>query len=449
MPRSVRVQQESIEKVKLAVRRNGFHSQRALAEAVGFSLSTVNNFLTGKPVDYATSVEICQMLGLDCLEITKLNAEHSRLSNGQVEGATIRKHQDWGERIDVSNFHERREELETLKQWIVDDCYHLVAIIGIARIGKTALSVKLAEFVQDEFEFLIWRSLRNAPPLQALLADLISFLSEQQKTNLETIDNAIETLLKYLCASRCLIVLDSWESILDRGDCVKVGQEAGEEEYKHFLMWLEKSNHQSCLVLVSQKKPEGLNLSTGEGLLILEAQTKIKYEFVLTGSVDEVSRQKLEAIVAHLQTITGDSSLTLLRVEPGSIKLILEGSEAGFRQLENLFNQGRFVEVEGFSIKSTTTLEALEAPARLDQNYVVTEAKQYGLTKRETEIWLLRQLESCSYQEIASRLSISVDTVKRHLKKIYAKRSEALNATFQETEEPEQTADKILPVRPD
>ena len=67
MPRSVRVQQESIEKVKLAVRRNGFHSQRALAEAVGFSLSTVNNFLTGKPVDYATSVEICQMIGLDCL----------------------------------------------------------------------------------------------------------------------------------------------------------------------------------------------------------------------------------------------------------------------------------------------------------------------------------------------------------------------------------------------
>jgi RNA polymerase sigma factor (sigma-70 family) len=443
MPRSVRVQQESIEKVKLAVRRNGFHSQRALAEAVGFSLSTVNNFLTGKPVDYATSVEICQMIGLDCLEITKLNPVHSRLSDGQVEGATTRKHQDWGEIIDVSNFHKRREELETLKQWIVDDRYHLVAVIGIAGIGKTALSVKLAEFVQDEFEFLIWRSLRNAPPLQVLLEDLISFLSEQQETNLETIDNAIETLLKYLRTSRCLIVLDSWESILDRGDCVKSGREAGEEEYKHFLMCLEKSNYQSCLVLTSQKKPEGLNLSAGEGLLILEAQTNIKYEFVLTGSVDEVSRQKLEAIVAHLQTITGDSSLTLLRVEPGSIKLILEGSEAGFKQLENFFNQGRLLEIEGFSIKSITTLKD---PVRLDQNYVVTKAKQYGLTKRETEIWLLRQLENCSYQEIASRLSISVNTVKRHLKKIYAKRSEVFNATFQEAKELEQTANEILPV---
>jgi hypothetical protein len=77
------------------------------------------------------------------------------------------------------------------------------------------------------------------------------------------------------------------------------------------------------------------------GSIKLEAPSVIKYEFVLTGSVNEISKQKLEAIVTHLQNIIGDTSLTLIRVEPGSIKLILEGSGEGFRELERLFKQGQ------------------------------------------------------------------------------------------------------------
>ena len=47
-------------------------------------------------------------------------------------------------------------------------------------IGKTALSVRLGEQVQDEFEVLVWRSLRNAPPVEELLRDVIGVLSDQQ-----------------------------------------------------------------------------------------------------------------------------------------------------------------------------------------------------------------------------------------------------------------------------
>jgi len=42
---------------------------------------------------------------------------------------------------------------------------------------KTILSVKLARQIQDKFEYLIWRSLRNALPIQEVLADLIKVLS--------------------------------------------------------------------------------------------------------------------------------------------------------------------------------------------------------------------------------------------------------------------------------
>jgi DNA-binding Xre family transcriptional regulator len=59
------VRQDWIEAAKLAVRRNGFLNQRALAEEAGLAIATVSNFLTGKPVDRATFVELCQRLSLN------------------------------------------------------------------------------------------------------------------------------------------------------------------------------------------------------------------------------------------------------------------------------------------------------------------------------------------------------------------------------------------------
>ena len=61
--------------VKFALRRNGFPSQRALAEEIGFALATVSKFLTGKPVDFATFEEICRRLALDWREIANLKHE--------------------------------------------------------------------------------------------------------------------------------------------------------------------------------------------------------------------------------------------------------------------------------------------------------------------------------------------------------------------------------------
>jgi DNA-binding Xre family transcriptional regulator len=75
MPRSLRVQQDCIDRVRLALNRNGFPSQRSLAEDVGFALATVNKFLTGKAVDYTTFEELCRKLELDWREISTLDLE--------------------------------------------------------------------------------------------------------------------------------------------------------------------------------------------------------------------------------------------------------------------------------------------------------------------------------------------------------------------------------------
>lgn len=69
MARSLRVAPEYIERVKLALGRNGYPSHQSLATHMQLSLSTVKNFLTGKPVDYLDFVELSQKLGLDWREI--------------------------------------------------------------------------------------------------------------------------------------------------------------------------------------------------------------------------------------------------------------------------------------------------------------------------------------------------------------------------------------------
>lgn len=77
MSRSLRVRQDCIDTVKRAVRRSGFPSQRALSENIGISLATVSNFLTGKPVDRAIFLELCEKLSLNFSDIADLDSETS------------------------------------------------------------------------------------------------------------------------------------------------------------------------------------------------------------------------------------------------------------------------------------------------------------------------------------------------------------------------------------
>lgn len=174
--------------------------------------------------------------------------------------------QDWGDAIDVSIFYNRTAELATLEQWLVQERCRLVTLCGMGGIGKTALTAKLAQIVQAEFQYLIWRSLRNAPPLPNLLAELIQFLSQNQPTDLPTtLDEQISRLLECLRSSRCLLILDNLESILLSGDYAGCYQ-AGYEGYGQLLRCVAETPHSSCLVLTSREKPKSLAAKEGEKL---------------------------------------------------------------------------------------------------------------------------------------------------------------------------------------
>lgn len=164
-------------------------------------------------------------------------------------------HQDWGKAPDVWAFYGRNPELATLEKWIVQERCRLVTVVGMGGIGKTSLSVKLAQQIQGDFESVVWRSLRQAPPIQALLTDLIQSLSNRQVTRLSSdLDDTVSQLIDHLHRHRCLLVLDSVETILRRGELAGHYREE-HEGYREFLRRVGEAPHQSCLVLTGLEKP--------------------------------------------------------------------------------------------------------------------------------------------------------------------------------------------------
>jgi GTPase SAR1 family protein len=160
--------------------------------------------------------------------------------------------QDWSEAPDIFSFYGREKELAQLEKKIIQDKYRLITLLGMGGIGKTTLAVKFAQQNKQEFQYIIWRSLRHAPSLQEFLKDLLKFFNHNNLPT--TIHEEITLLIKYLRSSRCLLVFDNLEALLD------VNQLAGfyKEKYSNYSQLIRRvaeESHQSCLLLTSQDEP--------------------------------------------------------------------------------------------------------------------------------------------------------------------------------------------------
>ncbi len=172
-----------------------------------------------------------------------------------------------GAPTDIQPFCGRAAELAKLTAWLTIDRCKLVGILGIGGIGKTALAARLGdEGLDGNFDRVIWRSLREAPPLQQLMSELVQFLSEFTEIEVpSSSDRAIARLLYYIQQKRCLIVLDNLESIMESGDYAG-NYRQGYADYGQLFQSVGTTRHQSCLLFTSREPPPELAELAGEDL---------------------------------------------------------------------------------------------------------------------------------------------------------------------------------------
>jgi hypothetical protein len=158
----------------------------------------------------------------------------------------------------VPIFIGRTDELSQLEQWIVQDRKNLLGIFGLGGIGKTALAVRLVERVQNNFEHVIWTSLRNTHNSNDFAAELIQHLNNTQATNIiGNPDALISNLINCLKESRCLVIIDNCFPIF-YSNALAGSYKKNHALYGLLLRQISESRHQSCVLITSREKPRGL-----------------------------------------------------------------------------------------------------------------------------------------------------------------------------------------------
>src|SRR5256885_9255909 len=112
--------------------------------------------------------------------------------------------------------------------------------------------------VAEDFEVVIWRSLRDVPTCEALLDSCLQVLAPQALSDVSASpERRQDLLLECLRSRRGLLVYDSLESFLEEGED-SGRMRAGYQGFSRVLRRVAETEHQSCLLLTSREKPGDL-----------------------------------------------------------------------------------------------------------------------------------------------------------------------------------------------
>lgn len=150
----------------------------------------------------------------------------------------------------IINFYDRETELDTLSHWLLNQNIRLISVLGLSGIGKTALVKRFVDINLDEFEVIIWRSLKFPKSLELLIDDLLTICNQESK---ETIGDKLKQLFAILTEKKSLIILDDVQNLFIPG--VFAGQYQTEyQDYQSLFKMIADIEHQSSLILISQEQ---------------------------------------------------------------------------------------------------------------------------------------------------------------------------------------------------
>lgn len=275
MSRSLKINPEYIPKAELALKQKRYSNKSTFAELIPLARATVTKFFTGKPISHENFMTICEKLGLNWQEIALLEENFGK---GEID------RKDWGGVTEADFFCGRTEELAEIKRWIIGDKCRLITVFGMAGMGKTALAVELAQGIEGDFDYLIYRSLKQVSPLTELLGDWLEILTNSPRRELpDSIDIRLARLIDRMTYHRCLLLLDDGEEIL-QSDNLSGRYREEFQDYEKLLRRMGEAPHKSCLVLMSREKPKDIDF-------LEKRQNTVKSLFL--GGLDELSAREM------------------------------------------------------------------------------------------------------------------------------------------------------------
>ena len=253
---------------------------------------------------------------------------------------------DWGDAPAVGSFYGRAWELDLLSGWVVQERCRVVSVLGQGGIGKSALATQVMHRVAEDFEVVIWSSLRDVPSCEALLDNCLQVLAPQALSDASSsLESRQNLLLDCLRSRRVLLVYDNLESFLEEG--VESGRvRAGYEGFSRVLRRVAETEHQSCWLLTSREKPADLVTLEGNrapvrtlrlAQLDAEACQQLLAEKGVAGSVAEHLRL-IQAYAGNPLALKIVAQ-TIVDLFDGQIALFLEQGEVIFGGVRALLDE--------------------------------------------------------------------------------------------------------------
>ncbi|MBW4537672.1 MAG: hypothetical protein KME43_00850 [Myxacorys chilensis ATA2-1-KO14] len=161
-------------------------------------------------------------------------------------------------------------------------------------------------------------------------------------------------------------------------------------------------------------------LSVLEGLVDGILMINVDGDLMYANSCATEICQKLNAEANHLPAEVWRSCKALIESRDlyGDRPLVIE-SELTTPEGQTYRTRAQWLTLDEF--EQPCLLVRLEDQQQSLQSLVFSETRLFGLTPREAEVWFLRRC-NLSRKEIAARLFITIDTVKKHLGNIQTKR---------------------------
>ena len=181
----------------------------------------------------------------------------------------------WTTAPNIKNFVGREEEIKKLDSWSQEPDCRCIIVSGMVGCGKTTLVTKLAREIKDRYDYVVWVSLEQTPPLTTLLNNYLKLMHQQLEDRSEPKYSELNFLLSEfiycLQQRKILLVIDGLECVLQVSKAnIYFKQEF--EDYGQLLRSVVSTNHQSLLISTTRVRPKLLEYYGGNQAVFLELQ---------------------------------------------------------------------------------------------------------------------------------------------------------------------------------